>query len=111
MIHYLLRYDAAMRLTLLLAIAWAGCALAEPGKHPSYFGVHVVDEQTGRGVPLVELKTTSSVKFYTDSAGWVAIDDPAMLGHKVFFTLWSHGYQFPADGFGFRGRAIDVTAG
>src|SRR5258705_3034233 len=69
------------------------------------FALRIVDDQTGRGVPLVELKTTSSVRFYTDSAGYAAIDDPSLLGHKIFFYVWSHGYEYPADGFGIRGKA------
>ncbi|QOV90992.1 hypothetical protein [Humisphaera borealis] len=70
-----------------------------------------MDDQTGRGVPLVELRTVSNVVYVSDSAGWIAIDDPAHLGRKVFFTVSSHGYTFPADGFGMHGRAIDTTPG
>ena len=32
-----------------------------------YFAIIVVDEETGRGVPLVELRTVHDVKYYTDS--------------------------------------------
>jgi len=31
--------------------------------------IKVVDEQTGRGVPLIELKTTNQVSYFTDSHG------------------------------------------
>jgi hypothetical protein len=31
--------------------------------------IEVVDRQTGRGVPMVELQTTSGARYYTDSAG------------------------------------------
>ena len=62
-------------------------------------------------MPLVELKTVSNVCFYTDSAGMVAITDPTLLDRKVFFTLSSDGYEFPADGFGMRGVAIDLKPG
>lgn len=82
---------------------------AEPTTRP--FAIHVVDDQTGRGVPLVELRTVSEVRCYTDSAGYVAIDDPAMLGRKVFFHVSSHGYEFPPDGFGYHGRAIELKPG
>jgi hypothetical protein len=75
------------------------------------FVITVLDEANGRGVPLVELRTVNDVSFFTDSAGVAAIDDPGLLGRKVFFTVRSHGYEFPADGFGFRGRALDVTSG
>lgn len=75
------------------------------------FGIHVIDDATDRGVPLVELKTSSQVRLYTDSAGWIAIDDPALLNHRVYFAVSSHGYEFPADGLGSHGMAIDLTDG
>lgn len=75
------------------------------------FAIQVVDDRTGRGVPLVELKTTSNVAIWTDSAGYAAVDDPALLGRKIFFTVSSHGYEFPADGFGMHGLALEVTPG
>lgn len=82
---------------------------ADDGQRP--FGIRVVDDVTGRGVPLVVLRTTSSLEFVTDSNGYVAIDEPDLLGQKVFFGVSSHGYEFPADGFGIRGAAVDVAAG
>jgi hypothetical protein len=97
-----------MRWELLIAaplLLYAGSILAKP------FGIQVIDEQTGRGVPLVELKTTSHVRFYTDSAGWAAIDDPAMLGHQVYFDVTSDGYEMPADGLGSHGVALNVADG
>jgi hypothetical protein len=81
---------------------------AEVGK---YFKIQVVDDQTGRGVPLVELRTVHQVRYFTDSAGWVAFDEPELMGRKVFFQVRSHGYQFPKDGFGNDGLALDVAEG
>ena len=81
----------------------------EPTLRP--FGIHVVDESTGRGVPLVELRTVNNVSYYTDSAGWVAVAEPGLMNQKVFFTVESHGYEFPADGFGYRGKAFDIQPG
>jgi hypothetical protein len=78
---------------------------------PGTFGLRVIDEETGRGVPLVELRTVHDLRFVTDSAGYAAIRDPELLGQSVFFTIRSHGYEFPKDGFGIRGRAFDVRSG
>jgi hypothetical protein len=75
------------------------------------FAIEVVDAGTGRGVPLVELTTVSGVRFLTDSAGFIAIDDPAFVRREVFFHVKSHGYEFPADGFGFRGAKLNVIPG
>jgi hypothetical protein len=104
-----------MRKTLPAIVLLALCAAATPATQPAatprYFAIEVVDDATGRGVPLVELKTVSNVRYYTDSAGLVAIDDPALMGRRVFFNVFSHGYEFPKDGFGIRGRALEVTPG
>jgi hypothetical protein len=86
-------------------------AAAAVGARPEPFAIQVVDEQTGRGVPLVELKTVSNLRFYTDSAGLVAIDDPALMGQLVYFRVRSDGYEFEADGFGNRGRRIRLAPG
>ncbi len=84
--------------------AW-GTDRAEP------FAIEVVDAQTGRGVPLVVLETTDNRQYVTDSAGLVALDHPAFFGERVFFRVTGHGYRFPADGFGIRGRALRVEPG
>ncbi|BCM88967.1 hypothetical protein IAD21_00809 [Abditibacteriota bacterium] len=83
-------------------------ALAAPA---DYFRIDVVDADTGRGVPLVELKTTSEVSYYTDSNGIVAINDPELMGQNVFFKVKSHGYEYPKDGFGISGTALQLKAG
>ena len=77
----------------------------------NYFTIEVVDRETGRGVPMVELRTVDSVRRWTDSAGLAAIDEPGLFGQKVFFHVASHGYEFAKDGFGFFGAALDVTRG
>lgn len=78
---------------------------------PDAFEVRVVDEETGRGVPLVELRTVHETRFVTDSAGYAAIRDPELLGQTVYLTVRSHGYEYPKDGFGFRGKAVKMTSG
>src|SRR5436305_5896317 len=94
-----------MNVVLLVAALAISADSARP------FAIEVVDDQTGRGVPLVELTTTSGVTYVTDSAGLVAFDDPALMDQRVFFHLKSHGYEFPKDGFGIHGVAVDVTPG
>lgn len=56
------------------------------------FWVRVVDAETGRGVPLVELRTMNQQTWYSDSNGVVAISDPWLLGHDVLFSVRSDGY-------------------
>jgi hypothetical protein len=76
-----------------------------------YFAIEVVDEQTGRGVPMVELQTTSSMRYYTDSAGLVAFYEPGLMGRRIFFGVASHGYEFRPDGFGIRGIVLEAKPG
>ena len=98
-----------MSLTKCLLLA---CLAAEPARESGdYFRITVVDAETGRGVPLVELTTTNQIRCVTDSNGVVAFREPGLMDRKVFFHITSHGYEFPKDGFGFRGKALDVRAG
>lgn len=76
-----------------------------------YFAISVVDDATGRGVPLVELRTVDGSRYWTDSQGLVAYHEPGLMNQKVFFHVTSDGYEFPADGFGFRGKALITTPG
>src|SRR5438876_4605349 len=92
----------------LLALILAADPAQQAAKH---FKITVVDEQTGRGVPLVELRTVSGIRLWTDSNGVAAFFEPGLMDQTVFFHVSSHGYEFPKDGFGFRGRALKVTEG
>jgi hypothetical protein len=78
-----------MRLVLLVLLFLAGHAAARA----QLFTLHVVDSQTGRGVPLVEMTPTGGPTLITDSAGVIAIDDPALLGRLLPMGFRSYGYQ------------------
>jgi hypothetical protein len=98
-----------MNVTVFVYVLFTATSLlAAPG---DYFKITVVDEQTGRGVPLVELKTVHHLRHVTDSNGVVAFNEPGLMGQRVFFHVASHGYEFPADGFGYQGAALDVKPG
>ncbi len=75
------------------------------------FAIRVIDEQTRRGLPLVELTTVSHNRFITDSAGYASVDDPALLGKQVYLEVRSPGYVFAKDGFGFPGQSIELKPG
>jgi hypothetical protein len=111
---------SGMRVTLaaaLLGLTWlsSSCALEQPssadGSPGRYFKIQVVDRQTGRGVPLVELRTTNNIRYFTDSNGIVAFYEPGLMDRDVFFFVESHGYEFPKDGFGFRGTRLKTSPG
>jgi hypothetical protein len=78
---------------------------------PDCFTIKVVDDQTGRGVPLVELRTTNEISYYTDSNGILAFYEPGLMGQTVYFNIKSDGYEFPEDFLGNRGIALKVTSG
>ncbi len=75
------------------------------------FAIRVVDEATGRGVPLIELRTTDAARYVTDNAGLVAFDEPGLMGTEVYFHVKGHGYEHPADGFGSRGARLRPEPG
>lgn len=91
--------------TLLLL---AALVAAEPDRP---FAITVVDAKTGRGVPLVELKTVHGVRLVTDSNGVAAFHEPGVMDQTVFFHVAGHGYEFLKDGFGMRGKQVKVTPG
>ncbi len=76
-----------------------------------YFKITVVDDATGRGVPLVELNTTNHVRYYTDSNGIIAFYEPALIEKDVFFYVKSHGYEFTEKLDGDSGKILKVTRG
>lgn len=103
---------SAVRLVLLLLILLhtAFASAGDKAKSP-YFGIQVLDEQTGRGVPLIELRTVNDIRLVTDSAGWAAFDEPGLMDREVHFTVSGPGYEFRKDGFGFRGIRLKTTPG
>jgi len=82
-----------------------------PAASTTLFEIRLVDTETGRGVPLVELETVNRQIFVTDSAGRVALDVPEWMGQDVFFFLRAHGYQPPKDGFGIEGIRVRPSPG
>ena len=117
MLYSLVNPAAALLLALLPAPSDPVRDLhqVDPGDPPAsstpFFRIHVVDDQTQRGVPLVELRMVDGTTFYTDSAGVVAFHEPGLMGTEVFFHIWSHGYEYPKDFFGFRGIRLTPVPG
>jgi len=78
---------AALLAAFLLIPTSITCGASE------YCVIRVIDEDTGRGVPLVELGLMNNVRYWTDSAGVAALDEPELVGHDVFVAVRSDGYQ------------------
>ena len=93
---------------VLLALAFPASGAQQPA---DYFKIVVVDRDTGRGVPLVELRTTNEVSYYTDSNGIVAFYEPGLMDQAVWFSIQSHGYEYPPDWLDSRGTTLPITPG
>ena len=52
----------------LSAICVLAATVPTPVAKP-YLGIQIIDRATGRGVPLVELRTVNDISFFTDSSG------------------------------------------
>ncbi|QDT97789.1 hypothetical protein [Gimesia aquarii] len=76
-----------------------------------YFQIRVIDVETERGIPLVELETVNQIKYVTDSNGIAAINEPGLMNQDVYFHIRSHGYVYPKDGFGLIGKKLEVKPG
>ncbi len=92
----------------VLSVCLFGCASSwavEPCR------ILVVDQANGWPVPLVELTTTHNVSRVSDNAGVIAMDLPELMGVESWFHVKGHGYEVPADGFGYRGVQLTPTPG
>jgi hypothetical protein len=76
-----------------------------------FFAIQVVDESTGRGIPMVMLETVNGLRQVTDSAGWAAFQEPGMMDRKVFFSMSSPGYVVQRDDSGLAGVTVFTKAG
>jgi hypothetical protein len=94
--------------TVTGAVLLASVAGAQSSR---YFVIRVVDEQTRRGIPLVELQLPNDVKYWTDSAGVAALDEPSLQGQEVFIKPRSYGYEYPQQILLGRGAKITIQRG
>lgn len=104
------------RTTLAILLASMTAVGADPQKPAldggkSYAEIRVLDDETGRGVPLAELETVNGLTFVTDNAGRIAFHEPSLMNREIFFSVRSHGYEAKKDGFGFAGVRITPKAG
>ncbi|WP_157369769.1 hypothetical protein [Zavarzinella formosa] len=95
-----------------LMLGWAFLMVMNlPAAGGEYAELRVIDAETKRGLPLVELTTVNELKFVTDNAGRIAFREPDLMGTEVFFSVRGHGYEAPKDGFGISGVRVTPKAG
>ena len=56
----------APAIAVIVFLSWVS---ESRGDSDDYFAIHVAEEATGRGMPLVQLETTDKSRYYTDSDG------------------------------------------
>jgi len=101
-----------VRLATIVVFIFCVLSIHARGALADYFAITVIDEQTGRGVPLVELEAVNHAIWWTDSNGIVAFDEPGLMNEgEVYFHVRSHGYEYPKDMFGFRGVKLKPARG
>jgi len=93
-------------------MAWSlVCACVGFARAMVPFEIDVVEKGTGWPVPQVELRTVHQVRFISDNAGVVAFDLPELMGVETWLFVSAHGYEVPADGFGYRGVRVTPKPG
>jgi len=76
-----------------------------------YHTIKVVDKETQRGIPMVNLTTTNMISHFTDSNGVVAFFELGLMDSTVYFEIVADGYEFDKDAIGFSGAAVFVSSG
>lgn len=100
-----------MRQILTLICLLGCCASCRNFEPAGFFAIRVVDEQTGRGVPLIEIRLPNEVSYWTDSAGIAALREPSFEGRRVFISIQGHGYEFPDKVLDLRGAFVNIATG
>ena len=59
-----------------------------------FFKIKVIDDETGRGIPMVGFIPLSQQKYYTDSNGLIAFNEPGLMNETVYFEIKCEGYQY-----------------
>ncbi|VTS04150.1 hypothetical protein [Tuwongella immobilis] len=72
--------------------------------------IRFLDSETGEGIPLIEAISVNSLRWVSDNAGRIAIQEPGWDGQERFFQLRTHGYEIPKDGFGIAGIRVTLKA-
>lgn len=68
--------------------------------------IEVVERESGWAVPMVELRTTHGLSFWSDNNGLIACDAPELMDREVWFGVHGHGYEVKKDGFGLAGVRV-----
>ncbi|MEY4583220.1 MAG: hypothetical protein RL701_7923 [Pseudomonadota bacterium] len=76
-----------------------------------FFEIRMLDQADRSPIAGVMLETVHHVQYQSDRNGRVAFYEPGLMDTAVYFTPTRDGYRRAADGFGYRGVALDVSEG
>ncbi len=79
---------------ILLIVIVQSSFLTQAQENP-YFKIKVIDAETKRGVPMVGLVPLTQARYYTDSNGLIAFNEPGLMDKVVYFEVMSEGYEYP----------------
>lgn len=100
-----------VNLVIVHLIALAVVSGSAQAKATPFFEIRVIDDATGRSVPLIELATVNQIRCITDSAGRIAFNEPGLMSKEIYFSISGPGYTVDADSFGYRGVVLKTTPG
>lgn len=87
-------------------------SLPPPQTTTPYYSIRFVDADSGRGIPLVYLRSEYKFIYVTDSAGYVAFNEPELMtGQGLWLNVASYGYETPKGGFDTEGLQVFPSPG
>jgi hypothetical protein len=89
---------------LMLFTFIAGCAAAA-GVHVPFM-IRFVDEEDGQAIPLVEIEAFNALRLVSDNLGYIAVQEPDLVGKRARFIVRGNGYEYDKTDF-FGERAIN----
>ena len=96
----------------LAAVAAVAAEENHVGPSLPWFRIRAIDEETGRGVPMVRFTASAlSLDHYTDNIGVIAFFEPGLMGQDVYFEVEGHGYEVLLNDVGERAVVLRVDSG
>lgn len=84
-------------LTIVMMFSYSLNSFSFQKQENPYFKIRVIDAETKRGVPMVGLVPLTQQRYYSDSNGLIAFDEPGLMEKVVYFEVMSEGYEYPQD--------------
>jgi hypothetical protein len=109
--YFVIGASVVLVIVLLSSNRLVSSVLSQTNASGVWAEIQVIDSETGRGLPLIELETVNALKFVTDNAGRVAFYEPGFMDREIFFNIRGHGYEAEKDGLGIAGAKLIPRAG